>query len=348
MQNKLLKSTRQDFILRSSRQNSSWAPLLILLPLPRRRSRRGQGSGLADLQKCAQSQAETASSPQPSPPFYGGEGDGLSRIRWSFIGESKPQAFTLTELLVVIAIIAILAAMLLPTLSAAREQGRKAACLSNLRQIGIAIQAYASDFEGKIPYGPKAPPFTSPLDFYPSTGAPTSLISLGSGTPLGAPVGLGLLLQEYLFDEPTVLFCPGSDQALDANAQLAKVGITQAQSGYYYRHGSNTNLFDSAYTSATPPQFIQLDNLGNNRNGQPIRALAIDTQFLSPPSAAVYGILPSTHHQQRFADVLFSDGHGRSEPNADAQYTVNFGTNANIYNSFGVILQVFEAADQNP
>src|SRR4051794_6422208 len=81
-------------------------------------------------------------------------------------------AFTLIELLVVISILVILMALLLPALASAREKGRKAVCLSNLRQAGIATQTYASDSEGKIPYGPKAPPFTSPADFYPSTGAP--------------------------------------------------------------------------------------------------------------------------------------------------------------------------------
>ena len=252
------------------------------------------------------------------------------------------RAFTLVELLVVMAIIAILAALLLPALATAKANSKRIACVSNLRQIGVAVRTYSIDYGGLIPYGPKAPPFLSPRDLYTSTGAPTSLISLSSG----APVGLGLLLAGALASQPKALFCPGSDQPLNEDAELAQVGVGQAQCSYYYRHAGNTNLFDSQGGPFVPNN-IKLDSLGNNANGQPIRALAIDTEFLCPPGLALFGVNPSTHHRQKFADILFSDGHALARPNINGQFTVNVNL-TDLEQSFTMILGVLERADTEP
>ena len=61
-------------------------------------------------------------------------------------------AFTLIELLVTISVIGVLAALLLPALGRAKESGRATACLSNLHQVGIALQLYVQDNNNRLPF----------------------------------------------------------------------------------------------------------------------------------------------------------------------------------------------------
>jgi prepilin-type N-terminal cleavage/methylation domain-containing protein len=253
----------------------------------------------------------------------------------------RASGFTLVELLVVIGIIAVLVALVVPAVLSARSTSRKITCLNNLHQIGLGINAYAERMNGSIPFGPKAPPIMTAADFYPSTGAPTSLVSLMDGSP----VGLGLLLNSGLEQTPQVFFCPDSDQRDVAEAELKKVGAQQAQSSYFYRHASVTRQFDPPGVDVLSSNHIKLDRLGSNRNGDPIRALVMDTQFIVSPDFAQFDVNTRTHHQQQIVNVLYSDGRAVSISNSDGRYNVTLEDYQSMTNAFSIILGAMEQAD---
>src|SRR5574340_836561 len=90
----------------------------------------------------------------------------------------RRSGFTLIELLVVIAIIAILAAMLFPVFARARESARKIQCLSNVKNIAMAVQIYLSDFD-------RFPPKEHRADVYSYMGSGSDDPHPGGGNGTG-------------------------------------------------------------------------------------------------------------------------------------------------------------------
>ena len=127
------------------------------------------------------------------------------------------RAFTLIELLVVIAIIAILAGMLLPALGKAKKKAQDAACLSNLRQLGIALTSYANDNQDYLPIAEPLP------SSKPSNGLPRIADMLAP--QLGYPSGT---------NQPnnSVLKCP-LDYRYDSNGKGIPFGYFKAEGTSY-------------------------------------------------------------------------------------------------------------------
>jgi prepilin-type N-terminal cleavage/methylation domain-containing protein/prepilin-type processing-associated H-X9-DG protein len=157
------------------------------------------------------------------------------------VGESGncrlPGAFTLIELLVVIAIIAILAAMLLPALASAKERGKRTACLSNIRQVGIMCTMYAGDYGDKL---------FAPL------GSPSNPIALAS-TLLPTLQTYGMVIKTNSSEQNNVWSCPERNYLPRQDPNVP----TTIAIGYQY-YGGITSWLNPAGTFAHPPSPVKL------------------------------------------------------------------------------------------
>jgi len=129
----------------------------------------------------------------------------------------RQNGFTLIELLVVIAIIAMLAALLLPAMSSARETARTAACASNMRQVAMACRLYAQDNDSKFP------------DNVNATAVPTCDYA---SDPY--PVWINLIQSNYLANAKRLFACPS---AKIAPGPTASCPPTANSDSCYYING---------------------------------------------------------------------------------------------------------------
>lgn len=217
----------------------------------------------------------------------------------------QQQGFTLIEILVVIAIIAILAAILFPVFARARENARRASCLSNVKQIGLASLQYAQDYDGRLvpstgaegfsfywfqglePYLKSQQIFFCPSDSIDSLSATTPLsydnlsygwnhyglcFYFGTRGPIDPPYTQGGMPLAAIDDPSETVMLGDSGHGTTVNSPW---GISYASYSAYYpigaRHleGANFCFVDGHAKWYKVPGVISINNTLWNTTGQP-------------------------------------------------------------------------------
>ena len=265
---------------------------------------------------------------QESPLPSGGEGQG------------EGEGFTLVELLVVIAIIGVLVALLLPALSQARESGRQAACLSNLRQLYLANLTYSTECGYYAPASPdiwdnnlirwygSRPSVDVPFD---STSGPLSSCLGDSKAVRACPstFNLGLVTSG---DAAFEAGCGGYGyNYLGVGSRSYVLGYTEAASKLGMKpeeitRPSSTVMFcDTAFAQYGAGQTFLIEY-----------SFAEPDKFLSAAGALYGEPTPSIHFRHRNrANVVWCDGHATAEAMTKSDDSIDQGLSIGWFGNEG-------------
>ena len=133
--------------------------------------------------------------------------------------EARRRGFTLIELLVVIAIIALLIAILVPSLRGARNSARRLACATKLKQIGVGMGLYLSDNKDRLPHASYMPSLLAAME-----------------PKIETPIYIADVLRRYTGPDPTVFQCPNDHTDVARPAPNFGLSYYESErSSYEYR-----------------------------------------------------------------------------------------------------------------
>ena len=217
---------------------------------------------------------------------------------------AKRDGFTLIELLVVISIIALLIAILLPALAAARNSAKDLQCLSNERQMGVLVHAYVEDSKGYLPDGFLAPPAEDSATWMKRLWKQ----AYGSKPYIG-PSGVNLPASH----ENTFLACPRANE-INADDYAERAALIPVFPTVKRNYGLNPVLVDFTTT---------INGIANSRTFARIESVtkateaAIIGDVFSQSALGLTSV--SRRHNSMNANILYVDGHAASSQLKEGQ-----------------------------
>lgn len=226
-------------------------------------------------------------------------------MKFNNIGKGR-QGFTLIELLVVIAIMAILAALLFPSIAGAIDRAKIAKCMSNLRQIGIAVAGYADSNNQDLPINSPGPSSKHDLWGMDAVGLERALAGqLGCALPANVTRPIG----------SPIFICPSSSLIWDSSVSRYRargvVGDHNCYEGLYYNYKLSPVNTGSGDTDANAVPQILKTRWYTNPSGMPFQWCSIRLT-MDPLYASIANVLGArSWHGERMRPVLCMAGNVR-------------------------------------